>query len=53
MPYIAIYFLAQGTNPPAVKGLMGKFKKKESDYTGAKFYHQMPFISSSELCSRI
>ena len=25
----------------------------ESDYTGAKFYYQMPFISSSELCSRI
>ena len=27
--------------------------KKESDYTGAKFYYQMPFISSSELFSRI
>ena len=27
--------------------------KNESDYTGAKFYYQMPFISSSELCSRI
>ena len=27
--------------------------KKESDYTGAKFYHQMPFILSSELFSRI
>ena len=26
---------------------------KESDYTGAKFYYQMPFFSSSELCSRI
>ena len=25
----------------------------DSDYTGAKFYYQMPFISSSELCSRI
>ena len=25
----------------------------ESDYTGAKFYYQVPFISSSELCSRI
>ena len=25
----------------------------ESDYTGAKFYYQMPFISSSELCSRV
>ena len=25
----------------------------ESDYTGAKFNYQMPFISSSELCSRI
>ena len=25
----------------------------ESDYTGAKFYYQTPFISSSELCSRI
>ena len=23
--------------------------KKESDYTGAKFYYQMPFILSSEL----
>ena len=23
--------------------------KKESDYIGAKFYYQMPFISSSEL----
>ena len=28
-------------------------KIKESDYTGAKFHYQMPFISSSELCSRI
>ena len=26
---------------------------KDSDYTGAKFYNQMPFVSSSELCSRI
>ena len=25
----------------------------ESDCTGAKFYYIMPFISSSELCSRI
>ena len=25
----------------------------ESDFTCAKFYYQMPFISSSELCSRI
>ena len=27
--------------------------KKESDYTGAKFYYQMPFISLSELFPRI
>ena len=27
--------------------------KFESDYTGANFYYQMPFISSGELCSRI
>ena len=27
--------------------------KKESDYIGAKFYYQMPFILSSELFSRI
>ena len=26
---------------------------KKSDYIGAKFYYQMPFISSSELFSRI
>ena len=25
----------------------------ESDYIGTKFYYEMPFISSSELCSRI
>ena len=40
------------------KGLKGSKIKEiciiyESDYTGAKFYYQMPFISSSELCSRI
>ena len=27
--------------------------QKESDYTGANFYYQMPFISSNELCPRI
>ena len=27
--------------------------EKESDYTGAKFCCQMPFISSSDPCSRI
>ena len=34
-------------------GVKKKRKKKESDYTSAKFYYQMPFISSSELGLRI
>ena len=35
-----------------LKSSPGKVKK-ESDYIGAKFYYQMPFILSSKLFSRI
>ena len=46
-------FVADPNEPGLYKKLNQRLTIHVSDYTGAKFYYQMPFISSSELCPRL